>query len=99
MLVHHVEAGRAEDVPSKCWMREGHDPDLREPPGDSWQPEGELAWHFKKHETALGGSLEDLAHQDSRESDMLQDIAVDDQVGFASSRISGCDRRRCGRNP
>ena len=98
VLVHHVEACWAGDEACESGPCQSHDPDLRETSRDSCQAEGELAWHLEKHKASCGSSLTNLTHQDVRESDMFQNIAIDDEIGLASSRIGSCCHSGHGRH-
>lgn len=86
------------DVSRKRWPRQSHDPNLSKPSCDSRRPEGGLARNFKKHQATLGRSLENLTHQNAREPDVFQHIAIDNQIGLAPSRLIRCSHTDCCRH-
>jgi len=81
----------------KYWPRQGHDANLSKPPYDSCRPKRKLARDFEKHQAAFGGSLKDLTYQKARKPDVLQHIAVDNEIGLAFCRISRCGHTGCCR--
>ena len=87
--MQHLQRSRLDDEFGQRWVCEGHDPDLGQASENSCQPEWRFAGHFEKYETTLGRGLNNVAHQQSRKSDVLEYVAVDDEIGLSCGRGSG----------
>ncbi len=89
MLVHQVKAGRANDMTSQRGPCQSDDPELRDSSEYSGSPEWRLAGNLQIHHATLGTRLQDIRQHESRKTDMLQHIAVDNEVRFALRWIVG----------
>ena len=85
--MHHVKRGRANNVLGDRGSRQRHQADLRDAPCKSFQAEREFARNLKEYQSTFRRCIKDFSDQKALESDMFQNIAVNDQIGLASNRI------------
>ena len=97
MLVHHVEGCGLEDVWGEARGGGDHERDLGEAAKDAAESEGVFAGGFEEDEGAGGRGIEDLLGEGSGEADVLEDVAVDDEVGTAGGGVGDGGDSGCGR--
>jgi hypothetical protein len=68
---------------SQSGARQSYDPELRDSSEDSGSAKGRLAGNLQINHASRGSCLHDVRKQATWETDVLQYIAVDDEVSFA----------------